>query len=211
MKKTISLVLALVMCLSLCACGKESVQEAEGHNTLATQEVSVDTHTEAVVVNTEPTQPQIIEVELTSENWQEYFDSNNIQIVYEWSKNSFDEVEDFFAYKYYIPLKEEYKHRMTNLHETEIAYELAGIDGERNITIDIENMSVSVGAEWVYDIGAPEETTKDGKVYGIQLVETGLPFGECYKYYAPDGGFLAGLFEATEVVRIKGTIYLLAE
>ena len=211
MKKVISLLLALVMCLSLCACGKEKTQDAESHNVPEAQETTMETYTEEAVVNTEPTQPQIIEVELTTENWQEYFDTENIISNYGWRRNSFDEIEEFHGCEFAVPLKEEYKNRITNLGDIEIAHEISGTQGYREIMIDIENEQVSIGEEWEDDYMPSEPHTADYTTNGYVLVESGLRFGQYYNNVRMGGGEIAHLFEVSELVRIKGTLYLFAE
>ena len=208
MKKAISLLLALVMCLSLCACGKENIQDAKVQNAPKTQEMTTTT----TAVNTEPTEPQIIEIELTAENWQEYFDTENVGANYFWIRNSFDEVEGFISCNFFVPLKEKYQSRITNLENTEIAYEISGVQGYRDIMVDIENEQVSIGDEWEDDYQQSVEHTKDGIIYGYHLEESGLPFGG-YENYARMGSddTIACLFEVSNLVRIKGTIYLFAE
>jgi len=156
-------------------------------------------------------QPQVIEVELTTENWQEYFDTENIEFNYNWSRNSFDEIEEFWGCEYIVPLKEEYKNRITDLEKIEIAYELSGMRGYREIMIDIENAQVSIGDEWEDDYRPSELHTEDYTVYGYELVESGLRFGFYANNARQGGGQIADLFEVSELVRIKGTLYLFAE
>lgn len=208
MKKLLALLLALVTSLALCACGKENIQDAEVQNVPQTQEMATTTS----AVNTELTEPQIIEIELTAENWQEYFDTENVGANYFWIRNSFDEVEGFISCNFFVPLKEEYQSRITNLENTEIAYEISGVQGYRDIMVDIENEQVSLGDEWEDDYQQSVEHTKDGTIYGYNLAENGLPFGgyENYARMGSDDG-IAFLFEVSNLVRIKGAIYLFAE
>ena len=77
--------------------------------------------------------------------------------------------------------------------------------------IDIENAQVSIGDEWEDDYRPSELHTEDYTVYGYELVESGLRFGFYANNARQGGGQIADLFEVSELVRIKGTLYLFAE
>ena len=83
MKKTISLLLTLVLCLSLCACDG-GAQKTET-------------------------------IEITLENWQDYFELKLAATVY---KNDFDEIDTCFA-NHYVYLKREYRDRLV---EADVAF-----------------------------------------------------------------------------------------
>ena len=87
MKKNLVLILATLMCISLCACGgSESVS---GDNT--------DKKTEEK------------EIEITMDNWQEYFEIKEDIIGTQIEKNAFDEIEKInIDYDVIFCLKEEY-------------------------------------------------------------------------------------------------------
>lgn len=78
MKKRFALLLAAVMCLSLCACGG------------GTQETET--------------------IEITTENWQDYFEVKLAATVY---KNAFGEIDTCFAY-HYVYLKREYRDKLVD-------------------------------------------------------------------------------------------------
>lgn len=88
MKKKLVLLLATLMCVSLCACGGS--ETSSGNNT--------DTKTEenGGLFQTEK------EIEITMDNWQEYFEEKDVLSV---KYNSFDEIEDIYFYKI-LTLKE---------------------------------------------------------------------------------------------------------
>ena len=123
MKKAISLLLALVMCLSLCACGKEKEEPSASY--IEEVENTVDmTETEQKSVETEPviveTEPKLEIVELTLDNWQEYFefvDNPNFQ------KDAFGEVEGFTV-GISLQLKEEYQQRSASIENGAIEYQM---------------------------------------------------------------------------------------
>ena len=91
MKKAISLLLALMLCLSLCACG--------GSNEMPEAQVSTDPATTPEATEpatTEATEPEESEpapvcVEITLENWQDYFE---LREYTEFVENGFGEIDD---------------------------------------------------------------------------------------------------------------------
>lgn len=73
MKKTIALLLALLMCLSLCACGgKAEAPETAASTTQATTELST---TDATTTLPEETAPQEQVIEISLNNWQDYHEA----------------------------------------------------------------------------------------------------------------------------------------
>jgi len=122
MKKAISLLLALVMCMSLCACNSDKgapVSEPEKiEATMVPEETALEIiETEPIIVETEP---QLVTVELTLDNWQEYFefvDDPNFQ------KDAFGEVEGF-AVGISLQLKEEYQQRSASIENGAIEYQM---------------------------------------------------------------------------------------
>lgn len=91
MKKAISLLLVLMLCLSLCACG--------GSNEMPEAQVSTDPATTPEATEpatTEATEPEESElttvcVEITLENWQDYFE---LREYTEFVENGFGEIDD---------------------------------------------------------------------------------------------------------------------
>ena len=80
MKKKLVLLLATLMCVSLCACGGN--ETSSGNNT--------DTKTEenGGLFKTKK------EIEITMDNWQEYFEIKAVLNDFDFEKNAFDEIED---------------------------------------------------------------------------------------------------------------------
>ena len=113
MKKVLSALLVLVMCLSLCACnsGKEApMSEPEKHEV-----TTVSVETELEIIETEAiveTEPQYTTVELTLDNWQEYFEF--VEYV-EWNKNAFGEIESFSGAGLVFQLKEAYQSSLASM------------------------------------------------------------------------------------------------
>lgn len=97
MKKAISLLLALVMCLSLCACGG-------GNDAPETQETTLPPETE----------PKIKTIEISMDNWQDYFSIESDVSV---SKNDFGELKYFFP-EMQFRLKNEWASVATDMYIT---------------------------------------------------------------------------------------------
>ena len=115
MKKALSVLLALILCLSLCACGNQDkykkydtligyIESNKRAGALAglTKLFGTNVFVGQLIVNpsefTESTDPPIThtEVEITLENWQEYFE---ITIEEQWGKNAFGELSALYIRK----------------------------------------------------------------------------------------------------------------
>ena len=107
MKKAIFFLIAVLICLSLSACG--------GGESLPAEPASTPSPTPAPTATPAP-----VPVEITTDNWQEYF-----EIVYrEYPvKNDFDEVLDFAA-EFSLVLKDEYaKNNELSIFNSDLAME----------------------------------------------------------------------------------------
>jgi len=82
MKKKLVLLLATLMCISLCACGGNE----------STSENNTDTKTEENVFLSSSKEGK--EVEITMDNWQEYFEIKAVLKDFDFQRNAFDEIED---------------------------------------------------------------------------------------------------------------------
>lgn len=71
MKKVFALMMVLALCLPLCACDKEEPQVGKGQDMIKNETVMITDPVETVPISTEP---QIVEIEITLDNWQEYFE-----------------------------------------------------------------------------------------------------------------------------------------
>lgn len=80
MKKKLVLLLATLMCISLCACGGS--EGTSGDNTNTQKEES------GGLFKTKK------EIEITLDNWQEYFEIKPVLKDFDFEKNAFDEIED---------------------------------------------------------------------------------------------------------------------
>ena len=135
MKKLIALLLAVIMCLSLCACGNNSelekyekyetlinYMEAEDYESALAEMIKISENTgnadtqedneqeDGEPEDTQPSEAEPVEhtVEITLDNWQDYLEINQYLGV-SYATNSFDEVTDTYLKLYTIlELKEEY-------------------------------------------------------------------------------------------------------
>lgn len=99
MKKLIALFLAIIMCLSMVACGGEAPEVSENAGeaeTEAEESEAEDTNTEAEVASET--------IALTNDNWQDFFE---IRVFAEPRTNDFDEIDRMFL-SVYLVLKDEY-------------------------------------------------------------------------------------------------------
>lgn len=210
MKKTISLLLALVLCLSLCACGNAKEMKAEetelkyndydkamnegalpfGDNEQSSHDESSSPTENNASVEAEP-EKQVIEI--TMDNWQEYFEIRQYVTCGYIGTNDFGEVKkvsyDFITL---FTLKEEYAEKI-DPYESEIAIEYDADWSTKKITWNAIDFAYEVtdsemdlsphfgpfinfvrGATSKLGVGGLEQNTmKDGKVEEI-IVE--VPF-----------------------------------
>ena len=115
MKKLIALLLAAVMCLSLCACGSSEVetntddsQELDTDISQQDEERTEDTADESEDVEAEPQEQT---VEITLENWQDYFELR--QIAEEnTTTNAYGEESSYIRVVHALCLKDEIKNNV---------------------------------------------------------------------------------------------------
>ena len=110
MKKAILILLVLGLCLCLCACGKYAKYDTLiGYIEAGDEENAIN---EVLVLleqnKPETTEPATITVELTMDNWQEYFE---IVLGTDITRDAFDEVKYVYS-ELTISLKEEYRDRL---------------------------------------------------------------------------------------------------
>lgn len=109
MKKLLSLLLALVICLSLCACGSGKANTNEGHNASGTNREDIyvseqDTTTTATTPSTEPS------TEVTAPTSSEETDTAEINPDF---KAAMDSYEKFFDE--YVAIMKKYKANPTDM------------------------------------------------------------------------------------------------
>ena len=104
MKKLIALFLTAILCLSLAACSNSNVEA----NTDNFQEQNTETETAPAESEQAETEPQEQAIEITLDNWQEYFEIKQYLSV-RYLTNDFDEaITTMLALNTILELKEEY-------------------------------------------------------------------------------------------------------
>ena len=145
------------------------------------------------------------EVELTVDNWTEYFDLENAYFVYRWHENAFGETTGFWNAGLYVPLKEEYKQRLA-IREHKIAYEVRYDGGNLLTKIDLENRTIELLENW-------EKIKETGEKFSVvqeaghsDLMNNGLEIGWWeVAGYERDGTTWYRVMN--EMLRIQGTLY----
>ena len=213
MKRLFTLLTALSVCISLCACSTNQndaklIEEyknriAELEELLAMRDEEIDRlrgeEEDDTTENTEPenTEPQYTTVELTLENWDTYFEVVAIPVF---TKNAFGEY-DKFDLVYDFQLKETY-YPLLNVEKTSIGIEISYNYGERLCTVDFENQTYELG-ERTRTCSTSEITDKfrdDGNrfycsPFGVMVYDDGE-----VRYY-----------EDVEMIRIQGSLCLKEE
>ena len=230
MKKAISLLLALVMCLSLAACGNA---EKPKQNETENDSTGVSPNQTEYTAPTE-TEPKVQVVEITMDNWQDYFEIKQC-VEGDVNTNAFDEFESVAYYIYTVfTLKEEYaekidtdesqlaieyscnyKSRSYTLNATDFTYEITG-DGLKD---ELHNVSVSGKTNAAFHhLSFQQETMIDGKVvknnvefpFAANLVETpdaAVSFDNREEWQEEYEG-VGCILEDIEITRIQGSITL---
>ncbi len=191
MKKLLALLLAAIMCFSLVACGEN------GNASL------VEEYENSEQENAEPekTEPQYETVEITLDNWQEYFE---LKMSVCEMKNAFGELENLFPQMCFV-LKEDWAGVTADM---DIVFEYTCTDGYRcQFTYNTDTEELTEGEktdDYVTDPwGAIREMDE-------RYIEDGANiFGNGNYDVTVDGNiasFTADMYSTVEFLRIQGTI-----
>lgn len=231
MKRLLTIMLLIVLCLSCVGCGTSEEPVPCGHepylpliallesgeyegakNWINDTYAIVETETvpatgdiPAAAETTAPTpkNPGTDKIEVTSENFLDYFEYT---IDYDFRENAFGEVERVWAMEY-IRLKEEYVPRL--ISGNEIAVELAYHRVWSKGTLDYENKTFIPNGEYEPS-SFGEGLTKVFELsqsYGSNTLEHALGFATP----AADGSEAFRVAIIDEVLRARGTLCLTAE
>ena len=138
MKKIMSLILALVMVFSLCACGGDTTEETSGTTDQTTNETTEQSNNKADDTKVDDI-PK--EVTITVDNWQDYFEIVEVPV---WEINDFDEISGCYGIITSICLKEEFIERGVS-EKTNLAFEYNATRHVVSFEADIESKEVSLG------------------------------------------------------------------
>lgn len=171
MKKLIALLLVAVMCFSLVACGggetpntdDNSAQEQQTQNGNNEPEVTEPDNTEPDNTEPENTEPQYATVEITLDNWQDYFEFCEYTVFLD---NAFGEFDCFYIC-WSLAAKDGL---IVDENNSDIAIEYTYTTERKPYTVDYENKTIDFG-----------ETKDDpwvrSKVTGMYMLD-GRHFGE---------------------------------
>lgn len=194
MKKLILILLAAVMCLSFAACG--------GGND-ASRDNEQQINESAIQQEAENNTPNIVEVELTVDNFDTYFEFVEVPIF---GENAFGEAEKFDVYQYYL-VREEYS--ISEISDFAVEFEYKR--GFRVCDVDFANRTYVFG-----DFTTTPETYSDISEYWITVEIDGQ------KRFGFDLGGINTLFAANnynetghsfdhKILRINGTLSIIEE
>lgn len=175
MKKTLAIIMAALMCLSLCACAGG---ENNSDNTSEVQ--NEDTTTETTNTNdTEPgeTKPVYETVEITLDNWQDYFEFREIKKI---KINGFEEFNGADIL-YYLVTKDGIELDTKNSTVTvryilTTEYKSCSVDLEKKTIVYGETLETKIGNPQVVDFdivtmsGATGAENKFGKYVGNVII-----------------------------------------
>ena len=218
MKKILALLLAAVMCFSLVACGgtdtgsNNELQTTESGTQQENEDNAAENNEAAPVVQenseqqtSENNTPNIVEIELTVENFDTYFELVEVPIF---SENEFGETDEMDLYQYYL-VREEY-----NVSDmTDFAIEYSCVWGRKDCEVDFTNLTytlsdfkdttppANVMTDRFYDI-----EVNDQERFGFSIDGSGK---SVKKSYGSIGEF--GYSVDFEILRVKGTLFLIEE
>lgn len=175
MKKLVMMLLAITMVLGLAACGSEDSD------------------------NDKPVVPETETVEITIDNWQDYFEIVEGTHV---STNSFDEPENIYP-KLSLELKEGYTlgtDEWGNTIDYELAIEYTYTAAYYNVEMDVENCTLTIGD--LYEGETPEQSSRTTTFF------SGMnDFYTSWNSRGRDGVVVAmEILSDIEIIRIQGSI-----
>lgn len=145
-----------------------------------------------------PPEPEYTAVEITMDNWQDYFE---LKVVENWEKNDFGEV-DTLVLSSGLALRDEYRENALGDGKTEITYEMAFDFGERSIEIDFENQTYEFtsGMRW------KEPQTEVLSIKNFDEISFHNYWIDHNSYNSYHAAFVG---DNLELLRIEGTLCLL--
>lgn len=201
MKKLIALLLAAVMCLSLVACGGGETPSIDNNSTQEQQTQNDNNEPESTgteIAEPENTEPQYEIVEITLDNWQEYFE---LREYYEFKENAFGEF-DRANTKYTLVIKDGID---IEASESNVVIEYIRTVDYKPYKVDFENKTITHGETIRTETNTDNPTIVEMKTqlydkYGATLFQSN---------YNRLEGNSERVFVDFELLRIKGSIYIL--
>lgn len=208
MKKILALLLAAVMCFSLVACGGTDTGSNNEPQTTesGTQQENEDNAAENNEQQTsENNTPNIVEIELTVENFDTYFELVEVPIFYE---NEFGETDEMDLYQYYL-VREEY-----NVSDmTDFAIEYSCVWGRKDCEVDFTNLTYTLSD---FKDTTPPANVMTDRFYDIEVngqERFGFSIDGSGKSVKKSYGSIGevGYSVDFEILRVKGTLFLIEE
>ena len=160
MKKRFSLLVAILMIISLAACGGEKKTES---NTIPKNNTQVDAEGRITEATKNSAEGLPTEIEITLDNWRDYLE---MKYMVGWDYNAFDEIEGYSYIYPVLALKEEYMGG-TISSNTELSVEFTATEIWRTASADIESKTYEWGEE--SGVKEKEEVNDTAKFYAEGL------------------------------------------
>lgn len=210
MKKLLSLVMLLALCLALCACGKGRAQPAEPGMTIETPVYIEPTPT--------PGYSRYDSIPITMENWATYFEISEVPLFILNPNGGVREL----VQNYCITLREEFMHRMRMDGSYQVAFTVAFDVYVDTLDIDLDNRSFVHTDDLLYALRAEHECSftaralpksAAGGTYGDYLFDLAPQYRNAFfsgSAHYSDGvwaGFYVDL-ATVQIVSVSGTLEL---
>lgn len=228
MKKVLSMILTIILCLSLCACGNnEKYTKYEALINYLENGDYIGAHMEidnisAANKTTEPPK-ETTTINITLDNWQDYFE---ITTVAQLEKNSFDELTGFYP-KQRFSLKEQYvgilhdidvkvEYSCTDAYFTECTYNMTTDtitigEPDRNDPCEDYTGTFSIPPQYYYVGGSGDS------LGNLPVMQTWVRLGstswhpDTFEINGDIATIKASAYFSVDIIRIQGTITLIAE
>ena len=209
MKKMMAMLLAMYMCFAFAACGGTDSNDDEVQNdeNNVQQQVEHDETQEVVVglgesQNEENNTANIIEVELTAENFDTYFELVEVSVF---SENEFGEIDEMSLYQYYL-VREEYS--VSDM--SSFAVEYSCVWGRKNCEVDFVNQTYVLSE---FNDTVPPATVINDRFYDIEVdgqERFGFSIDGSGKSIRQSYGTVGevGYSVDFEIIRVTGTLFL---
>ena len=200
MKKILALLLVAAMCVSLVACSGGDKQTNDNH-----ENIGKNTEQNEEIQNDIEPEYEIVEISL--DNWQNYFELCRYD---EYVENGFGEFENAYPY-FYLASKEGI---VLDIEKCDITIEYTKTLDYRPVTVDVENKTVTYGE--------PIESTakvSEPEIKSMGLLYFGSPDNDIRRYGVELGNGLIdetqmdrGIYiSSVDVLRISGSICIMQE
>ena len=216
MKKLLSLLLLVSLCLALCACGRDRTPPAEAGGT---SEYPLPTEAPSQAAQEAPVYGHYDSIAITRENWDTYFEICEVPLFILNPNGGIREM----VQNYCVALREEFAHRMRTIGAYEVAFTIDFDVYVDTLDIDLDARTYAHTSDMLYALRAEHNcafTAKAlpknaaGGTYSEYLVNLAPAYRNAFfsgSAHYTDGvwaGFYVDL-STIEVVSAEGTLELL--